>query len=299
MKRITLTMLLLSFTASVHANNLRALGHGLLDQATRKSSCTYSLTIHGVTSDKTEVVKRTAITKNEACALAKTACNKIGNDRGIFGRHTCEKENEDGGGIITRAVEGDIPSSSSQTRTSYASEVNRIKQENSALREDLAHKVSIIRSLRSDLNSRAGSNLELDNNELKVQISSLNRKVRIKNYTISSLNKEVSRLKRELRLINGDQDVSGKPTLTASQISACDRATASLDMEECLKLSKKYELSTEVIAACDRAAPSHELGICLEASGQINAPNMKEIISMCDIATGTVQELVGCMEYSK
>lgn len=249
MKTVLLLGLALGLAGGVSANGLDSLRDRVTGQVLRKSSCTYNLTIVGAASNRTRPIKRSANNVKEACALAKTACTKIGSKEGFFGKHSCQKVNADSGGIVTRVLEGDLPQRRRDQQPS-ARTLNRtirnLEQQNFDLTEELAEQERLVHSLREDLNSQVGTNLEHENSDLKKSLRRLKRKLKNAESRNAKKRSLISRLQRELdSYTNNDQ---------SSKINACGKAFPVLPMgrDECIS----RQSSPALIHACHRAFPN-------------------------------------------
>jgi len=258
----TFGLLILAMTlTSTQAFDLRYVADGIVDQATRKSSCTYMLTIKGAAVDKAKEITESSYTVDEACALAKARCNEVGKKEGFLGRHKCDLLNGDSGGVVTRVIEGDIPNS----KPSGTQQCNKklIKRENEKLRDLVAKKDREISRLEGQIQDRAGTNIELENISLDKEVRSL----RNENRNLSKRNKElqekVSSFTQDDRTSfiascgkafpysnpNRKKCLEIKPSHAVAM--ACFKAFefSDLDRVECLKLDKEVGLINNCYSA--------------------------------------------------
>jgi len=270
MKKMTLGLVLLSFASLTQAGDLKDLGKVLLGQATRQSSCTYRLTIEQVGQNKIQLVKRSSVTADEACAIAKTACGEIGSKKGFFGRHECEKMNEDGGGVITRTIEGDFPNSSSNDQSV---EIEILNNKINQLNRTILDRDDLISHLRREMSQSAGSNIELELNDLRNEL-------RKKNKEIANLNSMNTKLRKKLDSNSGTLDLS-------SVMAACSDA---LVTDESTTSCFKIGTNAAAIKACgDQIVTDDSIIECIS----IGAP--AGIINQCGEAIVTDDDTNECI----
>jgi DNA-binding protein YbaB len=269
MKKIIAGSMICLMALSTHALDYRSIVDDVLQDATRKSSCTYRLKIIGVTKDRVEPIKRKGTSRANACANAKIACSKKGEKEGFFGRHICKKLDSDDGGIIRQVLTGTY-------QTNQASRADLIKHIEH-LEVELSEKSKTIAKLKKDRSVLA---VEIDNSPylstFDIELKGLKREV----LDLKNKNKKLQKSYDDLN------NTGKKPQDVVSLIKSCDSETNSVDsMHECVQRVKEGEnLKEKHLRHCSRATVNDtEFFKCLDVVEETNVAI--PFISECEDAT--------------
>ena len=152
----------------------------LIDQVTRPSSCIYELVAEDIIKDKVQLIQSFAIKTDEACAIAKDKCKRIGTKKGFMGKHTCTFLSQSSGGIITKALEGNIQNCEDEIIRMQDQAGTTLEQENIALR---AKVTSLEKKIKSLKNQEKSKNISACSQAFSGNIKSVSSCIRLKKAT--------------------------------------------------------------------------------------------------------------------